>query len=162
MGKIKISRESYWDTVMPTKREEDGCYDLYIKKDFTTIIQPHETKLVPTGIRSSFNSKYRIAFRERGSNVKSGLIVMAGQIDSGFRGSWFVALYNSNSVPVEITDLVTEVERTEDYVRVPVTKAICQFAVEKVPKVKLKQVPLDEILEDKSDRGTGCLGSSGK
>lgn len=159
---IKIARTEK-GAVMPTKRKEDGLYDLYpcFQEDGITI-QPHEIKLIPTGIASSFDSKYRIAFRERGSNSKSGLIVMSGQIDSGFRGSWFISLYNANDVPVEITKDVFDIEKTEDFIRVPYTKAICQFAVERVPNVKIKWTSYDDILKDKSQRGIGCLGSSGK
>ena len=147
----------------PTKTNENGCYDLYANfDDYEIMIPAHTTKLIPTNLCSAYSEKYRISIRERGSNTKSNLIVMAGQMDSGFRGMWFVALHNSNDVPVEITKGVDEVEKTEDFIRVPYSKAVAQFAVEFVPDVTLKELSVEEILSIPSDRGTGMLGSSNK
>jgi len=157
----KVKSES--EAIIPTKREEDGCYDLYAYfQENEIVIPPHQVKLIPTGIASAFSPTYRVGFRERGSNTKSNLEIMAGQIDSGFRGEWFVALQNNNSIPVEITKSVNEVEKTEDYIRVPYSKAMCQFAVEEVPPVTIKETTYDEILKISSQRGLGCLGSSNK
>lgn len=150
------------NAIIPSKREEDGNYDLYACIDEPVIILPHTNKLIPTGIASVFNSKYRIGFRERGSNTKSNLIVMAGQIDSGYRGEYFVSLFNGNDIPVELTNIITEVEKTEDFIKVPASKAVCQFAVEPVPDVKIKEITYNQIQEFKSDRGISCLGGSGK
>ena len=151
------------DAIIPTKREADGCYDVYANFDEEMfVIQPHKVRLVPTGIASAFDKKYRIGIRERGSNTKGTLIVMAGQIDSNFRGEWFVALYNGNDVPVAISKEVTDVVKTEDYIQVPYTKAIAQFAVEIVPEVEVKEVTFDDIKAIESDRGFGMLGSSNK
>ena len=149
--------------VIPSKREEDGCYDLYCCFDEEyIIIPPHTNKLIDTGIATAFSPKYRLAVRERGSNTKSTLITMAGQIDSGYRGSIFVSLYNGNDVPVEISKSISEVERTEDFIRVPNIKAIAQFAMEEVPQMNIKKVSYEELLTIESERGTGALGSSNK
>lgn len=151
------------DAIIPSKREADGCYDVYSSFDEEMfVIQPHQVRLIPTGIASAFDKKYRIGIRERGSNTKGTLIVMAGQIDSNFRGEWFVALYNGNDIPVAISKEVTDVVKTEDYIQVPYTKAIAQFAVEIVPEVEVKEVTFDDIKAIKSERGNGMLGSSGK
>lgn len=149
--------------VIPSKRLGDGCYDVYACfEDESIRLQPHETKLIPTGICSTFDSKYRVGIRERGSNTKSGLKTSAGQIDSNYTGEWFVALYNSNSKPVEITKKVSEVEKSKFYIKVPYTKAIAQFAVEFVPEVEVVETSLEEIQSIKTERGDGKLGSSGK
>ena len=151
------------DAKIPTKRGGDGCYDLYVCFDEEcVIIPPHEVKLVPTGICSTFDSHYRIGFRERGSNTKSTLMVMAGQIDSNFTGDWFVALYNANDVPVGITKTVNEVVKNRDVIFVPYSKAVAQFAVEYVPDVEIVEVDVDEIKSLKTERGAGMLGSSNK
>jgi len=156
--------------IIPSKRDEDGCYDLYAcfeNNDVT--INPHSTKLIPTGIASVFSPKYRIAFRERGSNTKSTLQVMAGQIDSGYRGEYFVALCNGNDCPVTISkdfDDVTKTYKTEsdelEEIFVPYKKAICQFAVEEVPIMEIKEITYEELQKFTSERGTGIIGSSGK
>lgn len=151
------------DAKIPTKRQGDGCYDLYVcfDEEFVTI-PPHSVKLVPTGLCSTFDSNYRIGFRERGSNTKSALLVMAGQIDSNFTGEWFVALYNGNDIPIEITKNVSEVMKEEDFIRVPYCKAVAQFAVEEVPQVDIEEVDADYIMNLKTERGAGMLGSSNK
>jgi dUTP pyrophosphatase len=151
------------DAKIPTKRQGDGCYDLYVcfDEEFVTI-PPHSVKLVPTGLCSTFDSNYRIGFRERGSNTKSALLVMAGQIDSNFTGEWFVALYNGNDIPIEITKNVSEVMKEEDFIRVPYCKAVAQFAVEEVPQVTIEEVDADYIMNLKTERGAGMLGSSNK
>lgn len=151
------------DAKIPTKRQGDGCYDLYVcfDEEFVTI-PPHSVKLVPTGLCSTFDSNYRIGFRERGSNIKSALLVMAGQIDSNFTGEWFVALYNGNDIPIEITKNVSEVTKEEDFIRVPYCKAVAQFAVEEVPQVTIEEVDADYIMNLKTERGAGMLGSSNK
>lgn len=151
------------DAKIPTKRHGDGCYDLYVcfDEEFVTI-SPHSVKLVPTGLCSTFDSNYRLGFRERGSNTKSALFVMAGQIDSNFTGEIFVALYNGNDIPIEITKNVSEVMKEEDFIRVPYCKAVAQFAVEEVPQVTIEEVDADYIMNLKTERGAGMLGSSNK
>lgn len=151
------------DVKFPVRREEDGCYDLYayFSEDYM-LIAPHETKLIPTGIYSAMPSNYRIALRERGSNLKWNASIMAGQIDSGFRGEWWAAIHNEGDIPIAISKLVNEVTKTDKLISHPYNKAICQFAIEFVPNVEVKEMDLDELLQIPSCRGTGDLGSSEK
>lgn len=151
------------NAIIPSKRDEDGWYDIYPCFDSNYVrIEPRSIKLVPTGIASAFNPKYRIGLFERGSNTKSGLIVMAGRIDSGFRGEWFVALYNTNDIPVYISKEAQDFEKGSRFITVPYSKAIAQASVEKVPQVQIQEVDYKEILNIKSERGTGMLGSTNK
>lgn len=151
------------DAKIPYKRDEDGCFDLFACFEENEIMIPaHQTKLIPTGIASAFNSCYRIAFRERGTNTKANLSIFAGQIDSGYRGEYWVALHNNNDIPVEISKSITEIEKTDDYIRFPYNKAIGQFAIEEVPQVNIKEISYDDLLQFKSERGTNCLGSTDK
>ena len=143
--------------IIPSKRDEDGCFDIYACIEDSITIKPHEVKLIPTGICSAFSSDYRISLRERGSNTKSKLIVMAGQIDSGFRGEWFVALYNASD---EKKILTNHLEGLQE--EVSTKKAICQAAIEYSPKVNIEEVSIDIVNSFKSERGSGMLGSSGK
>lgn len=55
------------NAIIPSKRIEDAGYDIYpcFEEDFI-IINPHETKLIPTGIASAFNKNYYIQIQERG------------------------------------------------------------------------------------------------
>lgn len=133
--------------IIPSKRNEDGAYDIYgcIDQDFITI-QPGEIQMIPTGIVSAFNPKYRVVFQERGSTGIKGLKVNAGLIDSGYRGEWVVILNNVSNKEIVY----------------PVTKAICQAKIQEVPKVEIIETTYEEILSFASERGEGKLGSSGK
>ena len=149
--------------VIPSKRDEDSDYDLYAcfdGEDFE--IPPYSTRLIPTGLISAFDKSLGVKFEERGSNSKWCGIVQAGVVDSGYRGEWFVAMYNGNPLPVYITKTVSEVEHTEDSVLVPYSKAVCQFNVRLIPQVEVATVSVEEVLSEKSCRSDGRLGSSGK
>ena len=151
------------DAIIPSKRDEDGCYDIYACfDDDEIVIEPFRNMLVDTGIATAFDKKWRLAIRERGTNSKSGLMTMSGQVDSGFRGSIFVSLYNSNRVPVIISKKVDEIEKTETYIKFPYKKAIAQFAMEEVPVLETKEIDYEVLKTITSERGTGALGSSGK
>ena len=161
---------------MPSKRDEDGCWDLYAHfPQDELVIAPFTAALVPTGIRSAFSPKYRVAFRERGSTIKNRLIVRAGQIDSGYRGEWFMGLYNDSDTPLTISRTffagkpieqqkltVVYPSDTDRHVRVyiPYDKALCQFAVEEVPQTTI--YPVSDVSVFSSERGEGKLGSSNK
>lgn len=158
------------NAIIPTKREGDGWYDIYACFDEDRMaIQPNEVKLIPTGIVSCFDNKYRISIGERGSNTKSGLHVMAGKIDASFRGVYFVALHNINNETVILYKdaQVPEDKRGTVFIDneikyVPISKAIAQFAIEEVPKVQIQETSYEYIMSQTTERGTGMLGSSGK
>ncbi|MBU5331702.1 dUTP pyrophosphatase [Anaerocolumna aminovalerica] len=151
------------EATIPSKRKEDGCYDIYACFDEKyMIIEPHQCKLIPTGLASAFSPKYRLAIRERGSNTKSTLITMAGQVDSGYRGEIFVALYNGNDIPVLITKDVSDVIKADNSISIPYSKAIAQFAMEEVPELNIGEITYQDLLMIDSERGTGALGSSNK
>ena len=150
------------NAIIPSKRDEDGWYDIYMCSEDDIIIPAHTVKLIPTGIASVLDTNYRMGIFERGSNTKSTLIVMAGRVDSGYRGEWFVALYNGNDIPIEISNNITEIEKTEDYIRVPSSKAIAQASLEEVPSANVEEITYEELLKIPSERGINILGSSGK
>ena len=87
---------------------------------------------------------------------------MAGQIDSGYRGEWFVPIYNGNDRNIVLSNYGDEVVYSEDEIRVPTSKAIAQFAVEYVPVVNLSEISIEELQKIDSERGIGALGSSNK
>jgi dUTP pyrophosphatase len=151
------------NAIIPSKEEEDGCYDLYACFDEEKIIiKPHTNKLISTGIASAFDPKYRMAVRERGSNTKSTMITMAGQIDSGYRGEIFVSIYNGNNKKIVISKNTHKVVNELFSIIVPYSKAICQFAIEEVPVMIDKEIDYETLKTIPSKRGTGLLGSSSK
>ena len=69
----------YWAKVkpeakVPQKRYEDAGYDLYpcFEEDYM-VIEPHETRLVPLGVASAFDSEFVMILKERGSTGTKGI-----------------------------------------------------------------------------------------
>lgn len=152
------------NAIIPTKRLEDGCYDIYacLEEDEITII-PHEIVTIPTGIASAFSHRYRLDFqRERGSTGSIGLVPRSGQIDSGFRGSIFLKMQNVTNKVIIISKHVDKTVETSTHIIYPMSKAICQAALEIVPVVEEREITYEELVKIPSERGTGKLGSSGK
>lgn len=152
------------NAVIPSKREEDGAFDIYACFDEEyAVIKPHETRMIPTGIASAFASDYVAILKERGSTGSKGIGQRCGVIDSGFRGEWFVPLTNHNDKPLiisknpEVCSVGSEVA-----IVYPYNKAICQCMMVEVPKLKIEEITYDELLKFESERGVGALGSSGK
>ena len=149
---------------IPSKREEDGCYDIYACFDEEVItIKPHEIVTVPTGIASAFDSKYRFDVqRERGSTGSIGLVPRCGQIDSGYRGEWFLKLQNTTNKNIIISKLHDAKQELDKAIYYPYSKAVCQAALEIVPVIETEEISFEELKEIPSERGDGALGSSGK
>ena len=81
---------------MPTKSHSwDAGYDLYACED--TTISPMERKLIPIGIEIEIPTGYygRIAPRS-GLAVRSGIDVLAGVIDCGYKDEVKAVLINLN------------------------------------------------------------------
>ena len=149
--------------VIPTKRDEDSDYDLYACFDEEEFVIPaFSTRLIPTGLISAFAPNLGVKFEERGSNTKWCGIVQAGVIDSGYRGEWLCAMYNGNPVPVHLTKAADEVQRLDNKVLVPYSKAICQFHVREILPIEVHELTAEQVLARSSERGAGRLGSSGK
>lgn len=152
------------NAIIPTKRNEDGCYDIYACVDeIQIVIEPHEITTIPTGIASAFSEKYRFDVqRERGSTGSIGLSPKCGQIDSGYRGEWFLKMQNTTSKRIVISKVVDEKYEDDKIVFYPMKKAVCQAALEFVPVVDQEEINFDELKAIPSLRGDGALGSSGK
>lgn len=158
------------DAKIPSKRDEDMGFDIYacFDDDFI-VIEPHETKLIPTGLASSCDSDYGFVLRERGSTGSKGIALRAGVIDSGYRNEWFVGLTNTTNNTMFISKLSREEtfinysgETTKEIVVYPYSKAIAQALVIPVPKTVVEEIPYEELQKIESERGLGKLGSSQK
>ena len=154
---------------IPTKRVEDAGYDIYA--DFEEpfiLINPHETKMIPTGIASACDTDYCFILKERGSTGTKGMAQRCGIIDSGYRSEWFVPITNTTDNYIMIAksdDTSTDVFGSipmKKIIRKPKKKAICQALVIPVPKVTVEEITYDELKAISSDRGRGALGKSGK
>ncbi|GHU65114.1 hypothetical protein FACS1894184_00270 [Clostridia bacterium] len=152
--------------VIPAKRAEDAGWDIYACRSVDAIrIEPGETRLIPTGIASSFGAEWYMQLQERGSMGAKSIAVRGGVIDSGFRGEWMVGLTNHNSVPLVFADESQRralEESGEALMILPIEKAICQAVVLPVPQAEAVEIGADELCGIPSERGMGKLGSSGK
>ena len=159
---------------IPTKKAEDAGYDVYalFDGDFF-VIEPGETRAVPTGLAAAFNKKYYAQVEERSSMAKLGIKKSGGVIDSGYRGEYLIMTYNTNKVPFVISkiakdDLPNEFEvggkkyNKDQTIIYPYTKAICEIVLQIVPQLKEKEVTYEELCKFESERKTGGFGSSNK
>ncbi|MDE5978027.1 MAG: dUTP pyrophosphatase [Turicibacter sp.] len=150
------------DAIIPSKREEDGAFDVYACFEEAYMkLEPHQTLLIPTGIASAFSSDYVAIIKERSSSGSKGMGQRCGVIDSGYRGEWFIALTNHNPQPLVIVkeSVAHDFEGCMIY---PYEKAICQCMMVQVPKLQIEEMSYEELLKITSLRGVGALGSTGK
>ncbi|MCL1989630.1 MAG: dUTP pyrophosphatase [Defluviitaleaceae bacterium] len=150
------------EAVIPSKRDEDGAFDIYACfEDDYLLLDPHETKLVPTGIASAFSSDYVAIIKERGSTGVKGMGQRAGVIDSGYRGQWFIPVTNHNAQTLVIAKKHVA-KHFEQAIVYPYEKAIAQCLMVVVPKLDIEEIPDDELQKMASERGEGAFGSTGK
>lgn len=162
------------DARIPTKKAEDAGYDVYSCFDGDYfVVEPGETRAVPTGIASAFNKKYYAQVEERSSMAKLGIKKSGGVIDSGYRGEYLIMTYNTNKVPFVISKVAKEQMpaefkvgkksyKTAQAIIYPYSKAVCQIVLQIVPKLKTKEVSYAELQKFTSERKTGGFGSSNK
>jgi len=124
----------------------DAGIDLYATED--CIIQPGEQALVKTGISVSFSPDYYLRIAPRsGLAYKNGIDVMAGVIDSSYRGEIGVILRNHSVATEEDTGafIINRGDR------------IAQMIPERISQEQF--IFVDEL--DDSVRGEGGFGSTG-
>lgn len=127
---------------VPTKNNSnDAGWDLYSTVD--TIISPKQRKTVSTGIALEMpDNMAGLIWPRSGLSVKHGIDVLAGVVDSGYRGQIMVCLYNTSDENVVIN--------TGD--------RIAQIIFQGVPRVMISVQPT----LGSSQRGEHGFGSSGK
>lgn len=149
--------------IRPTKSKDgDAAYDLYCND--TVVIKPMERKIVPTGISIEIPNGYygRIAPRS-GLSINGGVDVMAGVVDSNYRGEIGVILINLN-LPEELFSKAEELLAynhlfdSHNTVRFEPGDRIAQLIIEKCYDVDWEEV--DELSD--TSRHDGGFGSTGK
>ena len=127
---------------VPTKANiNDAGFDLYSILD--TVIPPKQRKTVRTGIAIQMPDHLAgLIWPRSGLSVKQGIDVLAGVVDSGYRGEIMVCLYNTSDEVVGIN--------TGD--------RIAQIIFQEVPRVTME---VHDTLGS-SQRGDNGFGSSGK
>lgn len=120
---------------------DDAGFDLYsIGKK---IIRPGEICLVPLGIASEIPGGWYVEIRDKsGLAINHGLHVLAGAIDSGYRGEWKVVLANFGK---------------KDY-KIVAGEKVAQGVLMGSPQAKIIEV---QKLKE-TQRGSGGFGSTGR
>jgi len=123
------------------RADGNAGFDLYATEEGS--IASGRREAVPVGISTSFSPEYymRVAPRS-GLAVKSGVNVLAGVIDSSYRGEWKVVLHNTSN----LTFTFNKGDR------------IAQAIPEKISTEPFEFV--DSLLA--TERGDGGFGSTGR
>ena len=140
MIKIKLLNDA---AKIPTKaHKSDAGWDLYASYT-SQPVYPHKRRLVSTDISIAIPDGYcGLIWPRSGLSVKKGIDVLAGVIDSGYRGEIKVCLLNTS----------------DQIVHIHPGDRIAQLIIQKVEDVKFLEV---DNLGD-TDRGEGGFGSSGE
>lgn len=138
---IKVSMLNELSKIPVRSNPNDAGADLFGLEDFT--LEPGERKTVSTGISLEIPEGYygRIAPRS-GLAAKHGIDVLAGVVDSGYRGEIKVVLLNTDK---------------DNSFKVRKGDRIAQLIIERHFNLPLV---LSEVLSE-SERGSGGFGSTG-
>lgn len=111
--------------IIPTKaRDGDLGYDLFVARECA--IEPNSTATIDTGIAIEFPPEYGAILKDRSSIALSGLALLGGVIDSGYRGEIKIIALNFGSKPflaregMKIAQLIPQ--KTIDWRFTPVEK----------------------------------------
>lgn len=127
----------------------DAGYDLYATESVT--IQPGHRGLVSTGIALEIPDGYAgLIWPRSGMAVKNGIDVLAGVIDSGYRGEIKVCLYNST--------LCSNRPGKELSLDINVGDRIAQILFQPIGNFT---VCWSNVNLDSTDRGSSGFGSTG-
>ena len=98
---IKVLKETE-DAVLPTYAHfGDAGADLYANEEVD--IQPNEVKIIQTGLKVEIPDGYEMQVRPRsGMSTKTPVLGILGTVDSGYRGSLGVMLYNHGDIPYRV------------------------------------------------------------
>lgn len=122
-------------------KDGDAGFDLFSLEDY--ILKPLERHVFNLGLASEISKGYYVKVSPKsGLAVKAGIDVLAGTIDSCYRGEWGVVLINFGSEPYEF-------------------KVGDKLAQGVLLKAETAQILETETLSE-TERGTGGWGSTGK
>ena len=156
--------------IMPSKRVEDACYDLYgIHSEDPKFLYPGDIYLIPLGISTEFPRDWVFYVVEKSSAGSKGISTRCGVIDSGYRGELKTPLNNTTNKLIIFTNKSEEeikknfADKIKGYenklVLYPQNKSIAQGFLLYCPHVDIEEV---RELDNTSLRGAGGFGSTGK
>ena len=140
--RIKIINKSGYDLPEYKTEQSAGC-DLVAPIDAPIKLYPLDRVFINTKVSVALPEGYEAQVRGRsGLNKNHGIVVPTGTIDADYRGEIRVVVYNLSREPY----IIEEGERIAQLVICPVVQADWQ--------------QVDHL--DKTDRGEGGFGSTGK
>jgi len=128
------------------KHDTDAGWD--IKAAESLVIPPNEYRAIATGLKVAVPVGYYGHILPRsGLALRSGIMTMAGVIDSEYRDEIRVILYNASNKPFKITQ----------------GDRIAQFVVEKIllDSRTVTSIEASELNIMETERGTAGFGSTG-
>ena len=124
---------------LPKWNQQNAGLDLYANED--CIVGKNICK-IPLGIATEFPPQYVGLIKGRSGLASQGLLILAGVIDSSYRGEWIAAVKN-------LTDNIIIIKRHD---------RICQVIFPVILHLQITEV--DKLTE--SIRGSSGFGASGK
>lgn len=163
---IKIKR-LHPDAVIPKYAHAgDSGFDLVAVED--VVIEPGETKLIPTGLAFEIPEGFELQVRPRsGITLKTKLRVQLGTVDSNYRGEVGVIVDNiAVDVYGNVSQYLTHVDGTDyrtselypnDTYLIRKGDRIAQGVIAPVAKMEFEEV--DELSDtERSNKGFGSTG----
>lgn len=167
---VKVKR-LHPDAVIPQYATSGAAgFDLVALED--VIIEPGQTKLIPTGLAFEVPQGFEMQIRMRSGIAKRTPLRLPnsiGTIDADYRGEVFMMFENTSNIPLKLKDVTTNSVKTMsgfDVIDVEVPMCTCfirkgervaQAVIAPVLRANFEEV--DELSETK--RGGGGFGSTG-
>lgn len=167
---VKVKR-LHPDAVIPQYATSGAAgFDLVAVED--VIIEPGQTKLIPTGLAFEIPRGFEMQIRMRSGIAKRTPLRLpnaVGTIDADYRGEVFMMFENTSNIPLKLNDVTTNSVNTIsgfDVIDVEVPMCTCfirkgdrvaQAVIAPVLRANFEEV--DELSETK--RGGGAFGSTG-
>lgn len=140
---IKVKRVR--NVFLPKKANDtDAGIDFFVPRDIgweSTEVLPNQQLLVPSGIKAEIPKGYALVAFNKSGIAKSGLVVGACVVDSGYEGEIHLNVWNLTTKPVSVK----------------AGQKLVQFLLLPVPSVSIIE---SEELETGSTRGSGGFGST--
>ena len=177
------------DAIIPTKRDEDAAYDVYTCEKETIVIPPCSKAYFPkffdkggmgskgliigAGVGDSgYRNKYFVPI----NNInRDKYFILTAQSKEEVENSICFDKIKNKFVTIDEVDknsiipssnsnefLYERLIDKKDCIIKYINKAFASFVILPVPKLTVKEVSYDELVQYKSERGLGNLGSSGK
>lgn len=160
MNLVNIKVETCRENIKLPEYANQGDAGMDICAAEEILINPGETKIIPTGLKVAIPIGYEIQIRPRsGLSAKTPLRIpnSPGTIDSGYRDEVGVILTNT-SRENNGEFLINEKSNKEGVYKICKGDRIAQFVLKEVPVIQWD--PVSDISKEGNNRGGG-FGSSG-